>query len=103
MKNNINYIIHNTDCRSGLKDIPSNSVEFIVTDPPYFIDGMGDDWNDKNLKNKALKSGVVGGLPVGMKFDREQGRKLQEFLEPICDEFFRILKPGGFCIIFSQL
>lgn len=90
------------DCRSGLKEIPDNSIDFIVTDPPYFIDGMDNNWNDKKLKTKASKSGVIGGLPVGMKFDREQGRKLQEFLEPICDEFFRILKPGGFCIIFSQ-
>lgn len=102
MKNNIKYSIYNTDCRIGLKNIPDNSVDFIVTDPPYFIDGMDDNWNDKKLKTKASKSGVIGGLPVGMKFDREQGRKLQEFLEPICNEFFRILKPGGFCIIFSQ-
>lgn len=102
MKNNVKYSIYNTDCRNGLKKIPNNSIDFIVTDPPYFIDGMDDNWNDKKLKTKASKSGVIGGLPVGMKFDREQGKKLQEFLEPICNEFFRILKPGGFCIIFSQ-
>jgi site-specific DNA-methyltransferase (adenine-specific) len=102
MKNNIKYSIYNKDCRNGLKDIPDNSIDFIVTDPPYFIDGLGDDWNDKKIKTKISKSGVIGGLPVGMKFDRNQGQKLQEFLEPICNEFFRILKPGGFCIIFSQ-
>jgi len=90
------------DCRAGIINIPDNSVDFIVTDPPYFIDGMGGDWDDKKLKTKAAKSGIVGGLPVGMKFDRAQGEQLQRFLEPLCKEFYRILKPGGFCVVFSQ-
>ncbi|MDO7253134.1 DNA-methyltransferase [Helicobacter cappadocius] len=63
---------------------------------------MGDDWNDKNLSKKRAKAGVIGGLPVGMKFDREQGKKLQNFLEPLCIEFYRVLKPGAFCVVFSQ-
>jgi site-specific DNA-methyltransferase (adenine-specific) len=97
-----NYQLFNEDCRRGIRNIPNDSIDFIVTDPPYFIDGMDDGWDDKNLKSKAAKSGVVGGLPVGMKFDRSQGEKLQQFLEPLCREFMRVLKPGGFCVIFSQ-
>lgn len=99
---NKEYLIYNEDCRIGLKKIEDNSVDCIITDPPYFIDGMGDDWDKGNLTKKSNKAGVIGGLPVGMKFDVEQGKKLQEFMEPICNEFMRILKPGGFCIIFSQ-
>jgi site-specific DNA-methyltransferase (adenine-specific) len=97
-----NYQLFHDDCRKGIKNVPDDSIDFIVTDPPYFIDGMDDGWNDKNLKSKASKSGVIGGLPVGMKFDRAQGENLQKFLEPICQEFMRILKPGGFCVVFSQ-
>jgi site-specific DNA-methyltransferase (adenine-specific) len=100
--NKINFSLFNEDCRKGIKKIPNNSIDFIVTDPPYFIDGMGDDWNDKSLQKKISKADIVGGLPIGMKFDREQGKKLQTFLEPLCYEFYRILKPGGFCIVFSQ-
>jgi site-specific DNA-methyltransferase (adenine-specific) len=96
------YQLFNEDCRRGLKNISDDSVDFIVTDPPYFIDGMDDKWDDKRLQSKASKSGVIGGLPVGMKFDRAQGEKLQKFLEPLCKEFIRILKPGGFCVVFSQ-
>lgn len=99
---NKEYMIYNEDCRIGLKKIEDNSIDCIITDPPYFIDGMGDDWDKGNLTKKSNKAGVIGGLPVGMKFDVEQGKKLQEFMEPICNEFMRILKPGGFCIIFSQ-
>lgn len=96
------FTIYNEDCRIGLKRIEDNTIDCIITDPPYFIDKMGDDWNDKELTKSAKKSGVIGGLPVGMKFDRKQGENLQKFLEPICNEFYRILKPGGFCVVFSQ-
>lgn len=94
--------IFNQDCQQGLKQLSKDSIDFIVTDPPYFIDGMGNEWNDTNLKTKAAKSGVIGGLPVGMKFDKSQGEKLQNFMNPLAKEFYRILKPGGFCIVFSQ-
>ena len=96
------YQLFNEDCRQGIKTLADNSIDFIVTDPPYFIDGMDDGWNDTHLKTKASKSGVIGGLPVGMKFDRTQGEKLQQFLEPLCRECIRVLKPGGFCIVFAQ-
>ena len=43
----------------------------------------------------------VGGLPIGMKFDPEQGRRLQEFLAPVAEEVFRVLKPGGFLLMFA--
>ena len=99
---NQRYQLFHEDCQRGIKNISNHSIDFIVTDPPYFIDGMDDGWNDNNLKTKASKSGVIGGLPVGMKFDRMQGEKLQQFLEPLCREFMRILKPGGFCVVFSQ-
>ncbi|WP_066388868.1 DNA-methyltransferase [Helicobacter himalayensis] len=98
----LKYNIYNQDCIKGLKTLLDNSVDCIITDPPYFIDGMGSEWNDINLKNKASKSGVIGGLPVGMKFDKAQGERLQEFMTPLAKEFYRILKPGAFCIVFSQ-
>lgn len=96
------FELYNGDCRDIIKTIPDNSIDLIVTDPPYFIDGMGDDWCDNKLINKVKKAGVIGGLPVGMKFDKEQGKKLQEFLTPLSNEFYRVLKPGAFCIVFSQ-
>jgi site-specific DNA-methyltransferase (adenine-specific) len=96
------FRLSNIDCRQGLPMLPACSVDFIVTDPPYFIDGMDDQWNDKKLKQKSAKASIVGGLPVGMKFDRNQGEHLQYFLEPLCREFLRILKPGAFCVVFSQ-
>lgn len=37
-----------------------------------------------------------------MKFDKNQGNRLQTFLEPIARQWLRVLKPGGFALCFSQ-
>lgn len=95
------YLLENIDCRQGLKKLEDNSISLVLTDPPYFIDGMGDDWNTGKLKKRMKKSGVVS-LPAGMKFDRNQGNHLYHFLKPIADEWIRVLRPGGFCLVFSQ-
>ena len=88
------------DCRKA--DIPENSVSLILTDPPYFIDGMDNNWNHHLLKKRAQNAGVIGSLPIGMKFDRLQAKKLYEFLLPICKQWMKILRPGGFALCFSQ-
>jgi len=90
------------DCRELMPEMPENSVSLIVTDPPYFIDGMGDEWNNAALARRCRKSGVVGSLPIGMKFDRKQGARLQEFMRPVARQWMRILRPGGFSLCFSQ-
>ncbi len=93
--------MENADCRIELTRIAENSVSLILTDPPYFIDGMDNNWNTKKLRERT-KPGVVGALPAGMKFSVQQGRDLQRFLAPIAEEWMRVLKPGGFCLVFSQ-
>ena len=93
--------IENVDCRVGMQHLEANSVSLVLTDPPYFIDGMGSDWDTKKLASR-VKDGVVGSLPVGMKFSVEQGRDLQQFLTPIAEEWMRVIRPGGFCLVFSQ-
>lgn len=85
-----------------IKQVRPASVHLVITDPPYFIDGMGDDWDRQALNDKAVKAGVVGSLPVGMKFDPAQGRRFQAFMRDISDEVMRVLKPGGFFIAFTQ-
>lgn len=94
--------ICNGDSLEILKSIKSNSIDACITDPPYFIDGMGNNWDVKELNKKVKKSGVIGSLPVGMKFDPQQGKDLQKFMTDISKEIYRILKHGGFFLSFSQ-
>lgn len=93
-----------SNCFDLMKKIDDNSISMILTDPPYFIDGMGDDWNFENIEKRSKKIyGVINGaLPTGMKFDKKQGEKLQEYMIPLCQEWNRIIKPGGFVFCFSQ-
>lgn len=96
------FTIRNTIAEEALQELGDNSVHLVVTDPPYFIDGMGENWDTANLMRLKDRAKTVGGLPVGMKFSQDQGRNLQKFMEPISAEVFRVLKPGGFYISFSQ-
>lgn len=97
-----NGYIQRGDCFIWLKEIKDNSIDLIITDPPYFIDGMSNEWNKDKLEKKTKKAKVIGSLPVGMKFDINQGKNLQEFIANISKELFRVLKPGGFYLSFSQ-
>jgi len=90
------------NCLERMKEIPDNSIHLVFTDPPYFLDGLGKDWDDCKLAERKSRAGVIGGLPVGMKFDPQQGVKLQEFFSLISKEVFRVLVPGGFFLSFSQ-
>lgn len=94
--------LYNGNSLIELKRFPPQSIDCVITDPPYFIDGMGNNWDVEELTSKASKGKVVGSMPVGMKFDPQQGIDLQNFMEAISKEVFRILKPGGFYLTFSQ-
>lgn len=93
--------IREGDCREKLKDIDDCSIHMVLTDPPYYLDGLDTAWR-KGQTDAVKGTGSVGGLPVGMKFDPKQGKALQAFLEPIARELMRVLVPGGFFISFSQ-
>ena len=45
--------IFNEDCLEGMKRIPNNSIDLIITDPPYCVgttsNGHKGSWNDNNL------------------------------------------------------
>jgi site-specific DNA-methyltransferase (adenine-specific) len=98
----MNHRYHQGDCFELLKQIPDNSIDFCLTDPPYFIDSLGDDWNTQDIENRKPKKGQIRNLPKGMKFDPAQGIKFQEFMGKLSIEIYRVIKPGGFFISFSQ-
>ena len=89
------------DCLSIMKGIPDKSIDMVCTDPPYFLDGLGDEWNKTALDTKGSSS-VVGNLPKGMRFDRNQSKRFHEFYGKVSAELFRILKPGGAFLSFSS-
>ncbi|MBI2459145.1 MAG: site-specific DNA-methyltransferase [Parcubacteria group bacterium] len=102
MKNNkfINKII----CSDTLKLLPqieSDSIDVVLTDPPYFLDKLDNNWDYEAVSNQNNQY-AIKSLPAGMKFDREQGKKFYAWYLKISEEIFRILKPGGFFFSFSS-
>lgn len=65
------FEIRNADCREVMKSLPANSVDSIVTDPPYGLEFMGKGWDR--------------GVP-GVEF---------------WTEAIRVLKPGGYLLAFG--
>lgn len=102
MKNSkfINKII----CADALELLPridENSIDVVLTDPPYFLDKLDNHW-DEEVVSKKSNFYAVESLPAGMKFDREQGKRFYAWYLNVSREIFRILKPGGFFFSFSS-
>lgn len=91
-------------CGDALKLLPKiedNSVDVVLTDPPYFLDKLDNNWSHEKV-SKQDNQYVIKSLPAGMKFDREQGKRFYSWYFDISKEIFRILKPGGFFFSFSS-
>lgn len=96
----INKIFH-SNALEFLPKLENNSIDLILTDPPYFLDKFDNKWSPGAVANKKNLY-AVKSLPAGMKFDKEQGEKLYRWFLKISKEIFRILKPGGFFLSFSS-
>ena len=91
-------VVYHGNCLDELKNLPDNSVDAIVTDPPY---GLGN--ADPDYILSALKMWIDGDrehIPAGKGF---MGKQWDAFVPPpaVWDECFRVLKPGGHILVFA--
>ena len=100
------YNLYLGDCRTTLALVEDSSVDLVATDPPYGVDQLNHTWDDSQIQNSIKasekKSCTVKKIPVGMKFDPAITRAHGEFMQEVAEEYFRVLRPGGFCVVFSQ-
>jgi DNA modification methylase len=98
--------LHRGDCLEVLPLLEADSIDSIVTDPPYGIHFMGKSWdkfggptgkdNTKhNLRGGAMHAGSYDLTPNGM-------RRFQEFTLAWASLAIRALKPGGHLICFAS-
>jgi site-specific DNA-methyltransferase (adenine-specific) len=102
-----------------LKTIESGSVDLVLTDPPYIISkksGMqshserkpGDEGYEQ-ISKKKLEDGSEEEVDYGRRFavKTDYGQWDKDYtlddLEKVINEFYRILREGGSCIIFFDL
>ena len=88
------------DNRDTLKTLADNSVDAIVTDPPYGISFLGKDW-DSFRNSKVTKNSTVKNLGSGMRMTTaEENLNFQIWCEEWAKECLRVLKPGGYILSF---
>ena len=89
------------DCLEQLKNIKDNTIDSIVTDPPYGLSFMGKDW-DKVKATKETKSQIVKGLGAGMKMTSHADNvEFGKWVAEWSAECLRVLKPGGYMLAFG--
>lgn len=85
----------NMDCRAGMKTLAANSVDSIVTDPPYGLSKQPDMREVlKHWLNGDEYSPTCGGF-MGKKWDSFVPGPL------VWEQAFRVLKPGGYLVAFA--
>ncbi len=68
--------IHHGDCTKVMQQLPNNSIDFILTDPPYLV----------NYRDRTGRR-IMGDIN-------------SDWLEPSFTEMYRILQPDSFAISF---
>ena len=46
------YELHLGDCLEVMRGLPANSVDSVVTDPPYGIRFMGKSWDGQDIEDQ---------------------------------------------------
>ncbi len=84
-----------------IKKLDENSIDLVLTDPPYFLDKMDNNWKDEKVAD-ARNQAAVKSLPSGMVFNKKQGLEFYNWFKQISAELLRVLKPGAFFFSFSS-
>lgn len=112
------YELHLGDCIEVMRSLPDNSVDSVVTDPPYGIRFMGKSWDGADIEARRAQrcdidshdksAGPNGGhrslAAEAGKYDLTLTGMLafQDFSREWATEALRILKPGGHLVSFSS-
>ena len=97
------YKLYNDNSLNVLDTFADNSIDAVITDPPYGITHLDKEFNPDVLNNTAKSGGMFKGNNLGgMKFSNNQNKQTYNFLLPFFQKSLRVLKPGAFCIVFSQ-
>lgn len=94
MANDTRILLHG-DCLERLKELPDNSVDSVVTDPPY---GLSKEPDITEVLTKWM-----AGEPYDHNHKGFMGKEWDSFVPhpDIWKEVFRVLKPGGHALVFA--
>lgn len=109
--------LYHGDALEVLRELPDNSVDAVVTDPPYGLEFMGKSWDSFKATGNFAGGGPpkpAGGEWAAARgrqrkgFDGmnptprfEAGKPFQQWCEQWTAECLRVLKPGGHLLAFG--
>lgn len=103
--------IHVGDCREIMGTLPESSVDAIVTDPPYGIRFMGKAWDGADIERRFVEANTdlsararTGRAAAAGKYDLRNAAMIsfQQWTAEWAAEALRVLKPGGYILVFAS-
>lgn len=99
-------VVYNGDCVAVLSEMADNSVDAVVTDPPYGLNFMGKSWDSPSMLGQmATGDEQRGAYAYGGTHSRgyadNDNQKFQAWSTVWASECLRVLKPGGHLISFG--
>ncbi|QBP31929.1 DNA methyltransferase [Mycobacterium phage GreaseLightnin] len=108
--------LYHGDCLDVLAELPDRSVDAVITDPPYGIRFMGKAWDGADIEKRTQRGREVCPMPAGKggpqggyrsraaeagRYDLSANAAFGEWCEQWVSECLRILKPGGYMLVFG--
>lgn len=94
--------LHCGDCLAVLDELPANSVDSVVTDPPYHLTSIVSRYGAKDSKPaKHQKSGLFKRAGAGFMGKQWDGGDIA-FDPDTWARVLRVLKPGGYILAFAS-
>ena len=90
------YQIINSDCISAMNKMDDNSIDLILTDPPY---NLGKFMKDRATNLKQMRSNFFGAAG----WDDLDFAEWEQSMDSFFEEASRVIRPGGSMIVFMAI
>ncbi|MCG3775658.1 MAG: Modification methylase HindIII [Nitrospira sp.] len=103
------FKVYESDCVEFMRGLEDNTVDAIVTDPPYGLEFMGKEWDRLGAPNGFRRKENAADVGRDSVFGRTShtspeyaaGSQMQEWHFAWATEALRVLKPGGHLLAFG--
>lgn len=91
-----NYKIYQGSCIDAMKELSDNSIDLVLTDPPY---NLGKFMKDRATNLKQMRSNFFGAAG----WDDLEFEEWTEYMDRFFEDLSRVIKEGGAVIVFMSI